>query len=263
MRHRRYNRSMLLRAALIILVLSTMAQAQTEPLFLDSRPGENPAVIDVTEISGTYAKVAVREYEKGVSDARKGNRDGALKHLEEAIKIEPDFFNAHNSLAILYQYMSRYRDGEREYMEALRINPRSVAPLVNLASLYIEEAFSYADSDPRTSRAKLNDALARLNQALAAQPGNPSAYYYTGVVYYLTSFFEESESYFKKALESGDRRMKPARLALADIYVRLREWDSVVVQLEAYLKEVPWASNRKTVLHVRDVAVRNLNAPRK
>jgi len=246
-----------------MLVLSAVAEAQNQPLFLDGRRGENPAVIDVTEINEAYPKAAVREYEKGVGDARKGKRDGAQKHLEEAIRIEPDFFNAHNSLAILFQDMSRYGDAEREYTEALRLNPRSVAPLVNIASLHIEESFSYADSDPRKSRAKLNDALARLNQALAAEPSNPVAFYYTGVVYYLTSFFEEAESYFKRALESGDRRMKPARLALADIYVRLQEWDSVVVQLEAYLKEVPFATNRKTILHVRDVAVQNLKAPRK
>jgi tetratricopeptide (TPR) repeat protein len=123
------------------------------------------------------------------------------------------------------------RTGEHEYGEAQRLNPRSAAPLVNLASLHIQEALSHADADSKAARGMLNDALVSLNKALEIRPGTALAYYYSGVVYYLTFFFEESETYFTKALTSGDRRMVVARLGLANVYIQLQEWDRVVAQL--------------------------------
>ena len=56
--------------------------------------------------------------------------------------------------------------------------------------------------------------------------------------------------------------MFPAHLALADIYVRLQEWDSVVVQLDEYLERVPFASNRIQIRAVREAASKNWEPPR-
>ena len=255
---------MLPKAALTLLLMVLLSQAATAqrgaPLFLDSRNGEDPAVMDVTEITELYAKAAVDLYEKGISEARKGNRAAAREHLEAAIRIEPDFFNAHNSLAILFHRTAEYRNAEQQYREAARLNPRSVAPLVNVASLLVEEALVVSKEDPKTGRTRLNDALASLNKAFEIQPSAALAHYWAGVVYYLTAFYEESESYFKKALETGDPRMAPAHLALADIYVTLREWDGVVVQLDRYLESVPFAPNRARVRAARNAALERLEA---
>src|SRR5262245_61807743 len=228
---------MMLRAAVlalsVILLLSKAASAQRDaPLFLDARNGEDPVVIDITEVTEQYPKAAVEEYQKGIADARRGNRASAEQHLRAAIRLEPKFFNAHNSLAILLHRTLRYEDARREYDEAARLNPRSIAPLVNAASAFVEESLSISSKSPDGARALLNQALASLNKAFEVQPNAPLADYWTGVVYYLTSFFEEAESHFKKALASGDPRMPVAHLALADIYVHLYEWDSVVVQLD-------------------------------
>ena len=250
------------RVFVVILAVSGFANAQREkPLFLDARPGEDPSVIDVTEITGQFSKHAVQEYEKGLNQARKGNRKSAVERLQAAISIEPDFFNAHNSLAILLHHMSRYREAEQQYQEARRLNPRSVAPLVNLASLHIDEALDQAD--PTAARAMLNEALASLNEAQEVQPGAPMAYYFTGVVYYLTSFFEESESNFKKALDSGDDRLTVGHLALADIYIRLREWDNVVAELDAFLAARPFNPNRQTIRSVRNFAAAEIAVVKK
>jgi tetratricopeptide (TPR) repeat protein len=252
---------MVSRAAAFVLIslVSTALHAQErKPLFLDTRPGEDSAVIDVTEITEQYAEAAVEEYQKGVAEARKGNHADAVKRLEAAIKIQPDFFNARNSLAILFQQLSRYGEAEREYKEASRLNPRSAAPLINLASLRIQQALSHAETDSRTARGMLNEALVSLNRALEVRPGTALAYYYTGVVYYLTFFFEESEAYFKKALSSGDRIAVVARLGLADVHIQLREWDNAVAQLDAYLAEAPFAPNRAVVRSVRDVVAQRI-----
>lgn len=262
-RTRRYNPLMGLRAPalfpILILLMAEVAVAQAnKPLFLDNRPGEDPSVIDVTEITEQYSKAAVEEYEKGIGEARKGNSLAAREHLEAAIRIDPRFFNAHNSLAILLHQMSQPAEAEREYLEAAKLNPRSYAPYVNLASLHIEQAILTSDEDAKTARVLLNSALANLNKALEVQPGTPLAHYLSGVVYFLTAFYEESESQFKKALSTGGSRMIAARLALAEIYIKLKEWDGVVVQLNEYLDDFPMAPNRLRVRAVRDAAAERL-----
>jgi Tfp pilus assembly protein PilF len=245
----------------LLLLMSGMAMAQTNrPLFLDQRPGEDPSVIDVTEVTGFYSKEAVEEYEKGIDQGRKGNRAAAREHLEAAIRIEPGFFNAHNSLAVLFHQSSQFDDAEREYREAARLNPMSVAPYINLASLNIEESVLAAGRDGQSARRLLNDALSNLNKAFEIQPAAPLAHYLSGLVYYMTGFDEESESHLKKALTTGGPNMIRARLALAEIYIRLKEWDGVVVQLDEYLDQYPFAPNRARVRSVRNAAAERLTS---
>jgi tetratricopeptide (TPR) repeat protein len=230
-------------------------------LNLEARPGEDPFVVDVTEMTKQYPRPAVREYEKALDDASKGRRATAAKHLEEAIRLAPEFFQAHNSLGVLYQKMERYRDAEREYGEAHRFNPRSAAPLVNLGSLHLEEAESRDAGDPIARRAMLNAALASLNAALEIQPSSPFGHYLTGVVYYMTGFYETAEPHLQRALESGSG-MGFARLALANVYIRMQEWENVVLQLDAYLEENRFASNRPSVKEARAHAAQKLKGGR-
>jgi tetratricopeptide (TPR) repeat protein len=248
----------------VILLMAGWAAAQDagnavnerRPLFISNRPNDDPSVIDITEITEQYAKAAVEEYEKALSDARKGDRAGALAHLQAAIKIEPNFFNAHNSLAILYHRTKQYRDAEKEYHVAQKLNPRSVATFVNLGSLHIEEALANAIENPTGSRGMLNAALKSLQEGLRVQPTSAPAQYLVGVVYYLTSFFEEAEMHFKKAVEYSGDGMIIARLALADVYLRIQEWENVVVQLDAYLQRNPLGRNREVIRSVRDDAAK-------
>jgi Flp pilus assembly protein TadD len=257
---------MLLKSAILsVLLISAvpgLAEKQREaPLFLDVRPGEDPSVIDVTEITQQYDKNAVEEYEEGLAEARKGDREASEKHLREAIRIAPDFFNAHNSLAILLHQTLRYPEAEVEYEEARRLNPRSAAPFVNLASLHIDEALQKAKDDPRAARGIFNDALADLNQAFELQPRSALASYLTGVVYYFTGFLEESESHLKDALDSGGDRLAFAHIALADVYIRMKEWDNVVAQLDTFLAERPFDRERTLIRSVRDAAARKSEFP--
>lgn len=245
---------------LVILVVSpgSVFAQKERPLFLDDRPAEDPSVIDVTEITEQYPKAAVDEYQRGIEEARRGNRLAARERLESAIRIEPRFFNARNSLAILLHRLGQYRDAEREYLEAAQLNPRSLAPYVNLASLHIEQAVSVSNEDGKAARSLLNSALANLNKAFEVQSASPQAHYLSGMVYYMTGFYEESELHFKKALSTGGNTMIGARLALAEIYIQLKEWDGVVVQLDEYLETFPFAPNRTRIRSVRDAAAEKL-----
>jgi tetratricopeptide (TPR) repeat protein len=206
-------------------------------------------------------RTAVREFERAIDAARKGRRTDAASYLEEAIRLSPEFFAAHINLGVLYQKLERYRDAEREYREAHRLNPRSAAPLVNLGSLHIEESVYGEAGNAFARRRMLNDALANLNAALELQPSSPFGHYLTGVVYYLTGFYETAEEHLQRAAKSGVE-MAFARLALANVYIRMKEWENVVLQLDAYLEENPFAANRSWVKEVRMEAADKLKSPR-
>jgi Flp pilus assembly protein TadD len=258
-----YNPMMLRKACAfiisVILLATARADAQDDkrPLFLNNRPSEDPSVIDITEIDKQYSKAAVQEYDKGVEAARKGDHPAAIAHLEAAVRIEPAFFNAHNSLAILFHRTKQYPEAEREYREAQKLNPRSAAPLINLGSVHIEQALANI-TDTTMSRTLLNEALENLNAAARLQPSSPIAAYLTGIVFYMTHFFEEAETHFKNALDLSGGRLIHSHLALADIYVRIQEWENVVKELDAYLALAPPAPNRAAIRARRDEAARKL-----
>ena len=227
-----------------------LAAEQDGALSTFERPGEDPLLRDVTEITRQYPRAAVREFEKGMDDSRKGKLANAARHLEDAIRIAPQFFNAHNSLGALYQMMERYRDAEREYREAHRLNPRSAAPLVNLGALHIVESVSRGAGDALARRSLLNDALASLNSALELQPSSAVAHCLTGVVYYKTGFFEDAEFHLLRALDNGSRS-RLARLALAGLYIHTQEWTNALLQLDAYLAENRFSSDRHWIRILR------------
>lgn len=242
----------------LVLLAARLTLAQSDPpLYLDHRLGEDQAVVDVAEMTGNYPRKAVQEYEQALEDARKGDRVSALARLEEVVMLAPEYYAAHNSLGVLYQKMKRYRDAERVYQQARALNPRSAAPLVNLGSLYIEEAEASGNAGRVRARSLLNEALGHLQEALKIQPSSGFAHYLVGVVYYITAFYEEAESHFSQALDSG-RNMGFVRQALANVYIQLQEWEGVIEQLDSYLKENPQAVNRDHVREVRDRAARQL-----
>ena len=257
---------MLVKAAALGLVLiglfSASAGAQrNRPLFLDTRTGDDPAVIDVTEITGQYLESGCRGISRRESPrGAKGNRAAAREHLEAAIRIEPDFFNAHNSLAILFHRMNAVPDAEREYREARKAESevRGAAGEYWRASRRAKPCCDCGRGSKRAS--SLERGLGKPQQGFEIQPGAPLAEYLTGVVYYLTAFYEESRVAFQEGAGTGDQ-MILARLALADIYIRFQEWDSVVVQLDEYLERVPWLSNRVQIRAVRKSHSKNWVLP--
>jgi tetratricopeptide (TPR) repeat protein len=102
----------------------------------------------------------------------------------------------------------------------------------------------------------LNSALENLNAALAIQPSSPFGHYLTGVVYYLTGFYETAEEHLQRASKSAEAPF--SRLALANVYVKMKEWGNVVLQLDAFLEENPFAANRSLVKELRQGAADKL-----
>jgi len=219
-------------------------------------PRDSP-IVDVTELDRNYPKEAVKEYENAQEEIRRDNFKKAALHLEAALKIAPDYYNARNSLGTVYQRLERFRDAEKEFEKARELNPRSVQPLINLGSLYIQEAESTTSGSRRLRGRILDEALDVLETAVKLNSRSAMAYYLLGTANYKSAFYEEAETHLKRALDL-DRRMAPAHLMLANLYMRQGKWAEAIGRLDAYLAESPKASDRAQVQEIRSKALQNL-----
>jgi superkiller protein 3 len=219
----------------------------------------DPDIIDVSQMKENFPRKAVQNYEKAVEEIKKGQNDRAVKLLEESIQIAPNFFRAHNDLGLLYQRAKRYRDAEKEYRRCHELVPRSAQPLINLGSLFVQEAEFRTDEPPQTLGKILDQALDALEEAVKLNPRSAIAYYYLGAANFKSSFLEEAEAALKRAREI-DPNVGMVRLMLANVYMKQNKWNDVLENLDAYIQENPKANDRASVEEMRAKIAKGLEA---
>jgi tetratricopeptide (TPR) repeat protein len=110
----------------------------------------------------------------------------------------------------------------------------------------------------------LDQSLDSLEAAVKIKPDAAFAYYLMGIAYYRSAFYEDAEDNLKRSLLL-EPRLAYARLALANVYMRLYEWPDALKQLDAYLEENPRAPGRAEIEATRTKIARRADpraAPR-
>jgi tetratricopeptide (TPR) repeat protein len=236
------------------------------PLLLDFS-GEVNEVVDVAELKRTFPKKAIDEYEKARSERLRGEPSKAQARLEKVIRDYPEFYNGRNELGTIYLEKKMFREAELEFNAAHDLRPASAAPLVSLGSLYVQEA--EAGSNPESGSVGvlllesdlaviLDDARSALEQAIQLKPDASFAHYLLGVTHYKAGRLAEAEASLHKALEV-ESRLRWARIALGNTYIRQQRWKDALSQFDAYLKEFPKVSNRGEVEQIRKKVLQNLS----
>jgi len=216
--------------------------------------GEESGVIDAAELGKKYPAKVVDELRGVENDIRAKDFLKAQNRLEMLVQDVPDLYDGHNLLGIVYQKQRRFRDAETEFRTSADLKPNSAAPLINLGSLYIEEAEATAGRGSSAARKVLNEALGSLTAALKLNPNAPFAYYLLGVTYYRSAFYEDAEDNLKRAVEL-DPRLLDSRLALTNVYIKMQEWTNAIAQLDAYLASNPKTGSRAEVEAMRQKLV--------
>lgn len=211
--------------------------------------GPEASIVDIAELSRKYPRRAVQDYERALEENRKGNSGTAAELLAGVVKLAPDFYAARNTLGTIYQKMNRYREAETEYVKARELNPRSAEPLVNLGSLYIQEADARTQEGEEVVGKILDSALDTLEEALKIRR-TALTYYLLGTAYYKSTFYEEAETNLKHALDF-DSHPPATQLALANLYIKQQNWESALAHLDAYLIENPKEAGRAEIQETR------------
>jgi tetratricopeptide (TPR) repeat protein len=92
-----------------------------------------------------------------------GRLEEAIAHYEEAVRLKPDYAEAHSNLGNALGSLGRTRDAVAEYGEALRLRPDDARIHLGLALVLLKIP------------GREGEAAAQLREALRLQPGNDAA----------------------------------------------------------------------------------------
>jgi tetratricopeptide (TPR) repeat protein len=145
----------------------------------------------------------------------------AMRHFSEALRIRPDYPEAHNNLAAALAKQGRIKEAISHYAEALRIKPDSAEAHYNLGNALsnqgrLKEAVSHylealrikpdcpeAHNNLGTAlvnQGRLKEAMNHFSRALRIKPEYSEAHRNLGLVYLKQSKLEKAVSHFSEAL---------------------------------------------------------------
>jgi tetratricopeptide (TPR) repeat protein len=177
----------------------------------------------------------------------------AIPALQEAVRLKPDFAEAHRNLAIVYNATCDPAGAEREAAEAVRLKPDSAAShqLVGLilgrqgrwteAAQAYSQALKFAPDDPslhgalgealvsegraEEGRAELLRAAAITSERLRASPDDPQTMAANADALYAQGKLDEAAAQYERAIGRGEvQGMQPNRLAWLQRSLGLTRW---------------------------------------
>jgi len=118
---------------------------------------------------------------------RLGRAAEALPHLERALALQPGFAAAHNNRGIALAQLGRFDEARRGFREALRLQPRDARARFNLGLSIAQEG------NP-------GEALPHFTEAIRLDPGYTAALVNRAIALTLTDRFAEAVPDFERAL---------------------------------------------------------------
>jgi Tfp pilus assembly protein PilF len=153
------------------------------------------------------------------STAHMKDLDAAVRHIEDAIRMEPTDARAVVNLATMEQAKGDIRNAEAQFKRATALDPKSVPAALALGRFYLS-----------TGRPK--EAEESLKNAIALAPTDLTANRALAGVYLTTNRFKEAEAPLKAAAEGASSAQK---LILADYYLVALRNDEAKKALQALM----------------------------
>lgn len=169
---------------------------------------------------------ALREFDKGNAQRKKGNVQAAIGHYEKAVRIDPRLYPALNNLGTAYERLGAHRQAEQVLLKALEINPNDGESYVNLGHVLYEEG-RYAE------------ARARLEEAVKRSPISATGLFFLGSTELKLGDLGSAELNLKQACKLDPNGMPAAHLQLANVYLREHDRAAAGRELESYLRANP------------------------
>ena len=169
---------------------------------------------------------AFRDYSDAQKDLSRHDVASAEKHLEESVKLAPQFSPAWNNLGTIAYQTARYPRAEECFREALKEDPTAFEPLVNLGGVLL-------------NLGKLDEALVFNQRAVEARPNEPLANSQLGMTYFASGSFDLAVKYLEIARHLDPSHFSHPQLTLAEIYLRRGEKSAAAAVLEDFLTHHP------------------------
>lgn len=139
-----------------------------------------------------------------------GRLEEAARALREALRIQPDFADAHSNLAIVLQLDGHLDKAYAAYQRALRLRPESVADLINLGNILQEWG-------------RLDEAAQYYQSALELMPDNALANNNLGNVLLAQGLYKQASTSYARAI-GCDPSLVEAYYNMGNALKAQREW---------------------------------------
>ena len=169
---------------------------------------------------------ALRDYEDAQKDLEKRDVDAAIKHLEHAVALAPQFAIAWNNLGTIAYQTRRFPRAEECFREALKQDASSFEPLVNLGGVLV-------------TLHKLDEALEYNVRATLTRPNDALANSQLGMTYFELGQFDSAVKYLERARHIDPAHFSHPQLFLAEIHLRRGQKREAALVLEDFLNHHP------------------------
>ena len=169
---------------------------------------------------------AAREYGEAQKDLARRDADAAVKRLERAVEIAPEFSAAWNVLGTIAYQTQKYERAEECFRRSLAADPRAYEPLVNLGGVLI-------------NLKKLDEAWNYNVMAVLVRPNDALAQAQLGMVYFGTGKLDLAERHLGEAARLDPGHFSYPQLFLAEIHLRRGQRREAADDMEGFLRYHP------------------------
>jgi Tetratricopeptide repeat len=204
------------------------------PIVLSRMGGVEGTTISMTSMAApTEARNA---YEKGRKAGGEKKFDLALKELNKAVEIYPQYAVAWSLMGEIHRLQNQFEPARKEYLQALAADPKFLSPYFGLAVMAMVEN-RWADA------AQYTDQLIALN-AFAY----PLAYYFNAAANYNLGKLDLAEQSARKFQQMDSAHSRPdIALLLGNILAAKHQYAEAAQLYRAFLAAKPDAPNAAEV----------------
>lgn len=158
-------------------------------LFLETR---GPLFLTATNSLLSPAQIHLK---RGKELRRHDDMAGAIEKFREAVRLQPNWADAHAALASALIAQERYEEGLEEYRLASRLNPEDVG----LHLLFGLALGNHYIKNGKKDASLLETAVTELRFVIRLEPGNPIAYAGLGVALLEQRAWDEAAAVLREA----------------------------------------------------------------
>jgi tetratricopeptide (TPR) repeat protein len=169
---------------------------------------------------------ALRAFEQGMECLAKKDAAGSLPHFQRAISEYAGYYEAYDRIGAAELQLWRVSEAEQAFRKSIDVSGGQFAhPLIALGAI-LDDQHRFAE------------ALTMVRNGLNLDPASWTGHYYLGLALFGLDRLKEAEDSAREVLLRKADFAK-AHILLADIHSRERDFDSLLKDLNEYLKLAP------------------------
>ena len=194
---------------------------------------------------------AQASYESALKLSKQGKKEESIAALREAIRIFPDYFNAHLVLGSEFMKAGKHGEAIAQLDEARRINPTDDRTYELFGLVLMQQGKFAVAAAVFAEASRLNPldpqyALMR-GMALIEQASGINASQSKQAENDRVATLNDAETSLKHAYELSGKKLAAAHLQLARVYEKRGQRDRAASELEEYLREAPDVTNADAI----------------